>query len=734
MESLIFSSTDIVYKQVLKDIKVLEYSALISNRISINYDSRFRDHIKAIYNNTPLFFKTHFLSEEDGFKLYQKYYFLLYLIKFCEISDDIPRNYKEWAHARHYDCVEYLLKDPYPNERYNIDYYKLYREFIAYSGDSLFLLSVLKEIRDIISHNYMNKEDMSLPPSLMIELGTRHLEITKNDSNSLVFDYSKINDKFHSVGSGRGVKYNGNVLPKPKSEGIESVFNNYSRISLESLTISNTVYDNLDKYPRLYILFQSIYCNLGYVSDYDNTKGNLIFSGKFVKTQIGDEFKFVPYVNEVPIVKGSCVVKHIQFTITDENNSIIPSSYSSSITKDNICNVLFQLEGEGDLCKLKLDDASCIYSMSKRTIRVSVEDVVESAMKLAFCEISEPLYVHCCVGNDNNKVRVVKNNESFAESSSFTLNDIAPINEVKSIGKSNSDPYSMLFHTFESPYYIYPQNYVAGGAIFNEYKIYTDPLTHPLTYEIYKKSVFLVPYGESESSETIAHIEYLINTAQRCIFYRDLGNKYIIIDKPNLSEVNDLYVKIIACSHELVNEFTVSRIDDCNMYAVKNNMLNVCAYVEVNEKFSFGKNSTIYTLNADRKVQEVNPSTQTFHIYSPFDIRTVNGVEYSNFGDRIPEFILGETILKLELNDTTTIGLQEDVAYEMTKCNSSNVAIINRKLSSGIITINELNIHSTCVQKDNLYISDIPAITKPVPYHEFHITSGGDVSAVLKLD
>ena len=368
MDTLIFANSDIIYKQVLKDIKVLEYSALLSKKISTEFDKRFRKHIEAIYNNSPKFFKEKFVDREDGFKLYQKYYFLLFLINSCLKLDGIPPPYKKWADARNYDCVDYFLQDPYPNEKYEVDFKKVYSELISYSGESFFLLSVVKDIRDRLSTEEKSSSSSSLQYAY-VELSPKHMTLIENEH--LIFDFSKMNNKFQYVGTGANIKYDSDLTPSSQPHStVETLFNSFNTVSISKMFISKNIFKDLDMYSKVYIVFSSVFCNSGHVSGFNNEKGCLVFSGKFVKDKDNDSMlRYTPLIDTVPYIMNSCNAKRLQFYITDEDNSIIPYKNTQAISYKDIFNVPFRIGGEDTgICEIHSDDVEWRYSIHNKTI------------------------------------------------------------------------------------------------------------------------------------------------------------------------------------------------------------------------------------------------------------------------------------------------------------------------------------------------------------------------------
>lgn len=378
MNTLTFANADVIYKQVLKDIKVLKYSHVISETVCKDFDVSFKSHIDAIYNNSPRFFKDEFVSTDYGFKLYQKYYFLIYLINAClddSKNSDYPKDYIEWASNRNYECISYLLEDPYPNEVYNPQYKSIYYQFITTSASELgFLLSTLKQVKDTLMKGDDDSGSSSngrYPSDLILELTPKYLSVLDNDGN-LIFDFTKFNSKLRNIGNNNNIKIDGEI-PKPKRESLENIFNHYDSIELKSLTISNNIYGiDLSTYDKLYVVLSSVSCDSGYISGFDNVKGNIVFSGKFNKNEENGTLSFEPVIDSISYKNSSCIVKKLQLYITDESGKIIPYNKNFyKLHRSRIINMPFKLGHEGDLCSIFFEETTeWKYSIQDKVIKL----------------------------------------------------------------------------------------------------------------------------------------------------------------------------------------------------------------------------------------------------------------------------------------------------------------------------------------------------------------------------
>lgn len=683
MDALIFANSDIIYKQVLKDIKVLEYSALLSKKISTEFDKRFRKHVEAIYNNSPKFFKEKFVDREDGFKLYQKYYFLLFLINSCLKLDGIPPPYKRWADARNYDCVDYFLQDPYPNEKYEIDFKKVYNELISYSGESFFLLSVVKDIRDKLSIE--EKAPASSLQCAYVELSPKYMTLVENEH--LIFDFSKMNNKFQHIGAGAGaganIKYNSDLTPSaPTHTTIESFFNNFSKVSISEMRISKYIFKDLDKYSKLYIVFSSVFCNSGHVSGFDNENGCIVFSGKFVKDNGNtDTLKYIPLIDTVPYIANSCNTKRLQFYITDEDNRVIPYRNTQAISYKDVINVPFRIGSEDTgICEIHSDDVEWRYSIHDKMISLLHEGVSLPSDK---CLIRRYNYIMCASAEDVKDAAdaaLVR----FMSENDYEVNDVFLFSSIYShVGAVNfisgkHDIYNLTLRKTTPTYYIFDNVYDVNSEVFKSYKCASDVIREPLTFEKYCKAVYLSKCDTDLSSSkevNVGYVKYLLSIARYYVYYKELNDVYVIggsFDTP------DTYLKIYLCNEtpsSLIHENT-SESSIYHKIVIPN---SGCVYVKVNEKFMLSPSGSIYVLRENGIVYSISSDiTYTFYIKSPLEMYSIKCLDYSNVSESIPTFEDGERIIKLSKCESATPAPPEKSSYYLNKNDSTEIMFKNR--------------------------------------------------------
>ena len=130
-----------LYIDVLNDIRVLPSSLFVSNHVNKMFSSRFKEHVKLIYNNSPFFFNKLYTNTRM-FEMYQKYYYLLCMITMVNIlhsdtsfmsEQEIGElmQYSQWTLLRKSELIDYLMKGPVANEKYDIDFVEYYKLLIA---------------------------------------------------------------------------------------------------------------------------------------------------------------------------------------------------------------------------------------------------------------------------------------------------------------------------------------------------------------------------------------------------------------------------------------------------------------------------------------------------------------------------------------------------------------------------------------------------------------------------
>lgn len=735
MDTLIFASTDIIYKQVLKDIKVLDYSFSVSNRILKEFDRRFKEHIESIYENSPKFFKDSFLSDMDSFKQYQKYYLLLYLINKCVTMDDVPAPYKAWAQQHNYESIAYFLKDPYPNENFKPNFKELYNEIISCSGKFSFILSVIKEIRDKIHTEDSTSIQRPYPSNMYVELTSKYL--TKIENQHLIFDYTKMTTKFRNMNNAITLKMTDNTRIDVKEETLESMINKYNTINIQNFTLSPYIYKDLDKYNLVYIVFPSITCNMVSISGAPSSFGTVAFSGKFVKDN--NRLRFVPLLHSITYVIDSCAAKRIQFYITTSTGEIIPHNKTTTISRNNIYNMVFQNNPNGKFCELNSKEESWIYSIPDHVIKMKSKSTVDAPYGTVLLYSFN--YAMC--GKTDDTIYQMLSGTDIDVDGSFLYSSIASkITNIEFINK-HQDIYTKDVNKITPTYIIYNNTLDQCSDVFKTYQCESDIIKIPLNQDLYTKAIYMIHGNVIDNNVNIQYFYYLLNSCDACdkyVFYQEKDKCYEIISVNSIpEELSNIYVKIIRNYEYLDNGFKNESVLEVSGY----HMIRVLStgeiiYLKIGQYFSLYPNGKVYVLKKDGNVYEIaSSSTETYYIRNPLEIEKLESMQYSNIG-KMPEFKVGERLLKL--NCLVNYNVEDTIGYIINKSDSPNVQFkIQSECNIGehvVITVDDKDYN--CVKiSDDMFESNVclnqgfseSAISKS----ELSIVKEDDIKMVLNF-
>ena len=726
MENLVFSSTDIVYKQTLKDIKVLDYSPAVLSAIDNTFDTRFKAHVHAIYTNAPLFFKQEFMNTSNGFLLYQKYYFLLFLIDYAN-NHNISSEYKEWAASRKYESIEYLMKDPYPNERYNINYTDVYRKLI-FPND--LQLSIIKDIKQsVMRTESYHEETLS---SLAIDLTGNYLEL-KSDTH-LVFDYSKFTDNFRAITMLGRLNYHDSYGRDARSETIETLFNKYDSITLESLTLSPYIYDHLENYYNVYVVFNSINCSSGIVSGANNVGGSVIFSGRF--TLENGRLRFVPKIRTISYIKNSCTVKSLRFYITTDTDEVIPFNNIQRLSRSDIFNIPFIVAPEGDSVNIHSNNLELKYSLSENVIR-AIPDVNSNCCNYV---LKRKCNYAMCGGADKIVCRFDSEN-NYGDLSEFTMSQLfSTIAGYHMIG-DKANIYELTLRKITPTYYIVKNIVDNDSAIYNYYKTYSNIVKVPIGLESYAKGV-LFSHGERRKIDGgIEFVKYLISISDACVVYKEDRDCYRVVSTKELpNDTRDLHLRIYCYDKRPINNiYNTNESTDINYCKLHMQGTQDYLYVKINEKFMLDPSGDVYMLSEDGCVYSIsNPKTYALYISNDNEIYEVESYEYSNIGGDFPTFNVGETVIMLNL--TNEHSFDDNVRYEIYKNDSPYVQFKTKSDSHN--EIYTYNLHDISESYSCKIINGVAVSNKhsTIPFEKalqqkyLTVSSSADAMVVLRLN
>ena len=681
MNTLIFASTDVIYKQVLKDIKVLDYSYPITNTILKEFDKRFKEHIETIYENSPKFFKDTFLTDRDSFKLYQKYYLLLYLINKCVTMENVPSAYKSWAQQHNYDSIAYFLKDPYPNENFKPNFKALYNEIISCSGKFSFVLSVMKEIRDKMQTESSATNQRPYPSDMYVELTSKYLH--KVENKHLTFDYTDMTTKFRNMNNAITIRMTDDTRIDVKEESLQTMINKYNKIRIQSFMLSPYIYKDLEKYNLVYVVFPSLTCNMISVSGAPSSFGTVAFSGKFVKEN--NYLRFIPLLNTVSYVVDSCSTKRIQFYITTSTDEVIPYNKDAiSVNRKDVYNMMFQNNPNGTLCEINSKDESWLYSITDRVIKMK-----SNASAGNYCG-TVLLYSHnytMCGRTDDTIYQVISATD-IDLSGNYTLSSImSKIGSVNFISKFK-DIYTKDVVKITPTYILYENVLNECSDVFNTYYCESDIIKTPLNQELYCKAIYLMCGDAVEENVNVQYFYYLLNSCDSCdqyVFYQVKDNCYEVVAVNSIpEELVDVYVKIIRNYEVLDNRFKNENSEN-GYHEIRIMPNGELIYLKIGQYFSLIEGGEIYVLKEDGNVYCISSSIEeTFYVRNPLEIDRMDSKTYSNIGKK-PRFKVGERILKLkQVMNYSTVG---NVKCSINKSDSVNV---------------QFNVKTSCSEGDHL--------------------------------
>ena len=343
IDTLKFTLPKIIYECVIEDARTLPKIEFLEELVSSYYSRIVINNLMNIYNNSPNFYYST-TSSEINFKLYERF---IYLLTFIEIvlehknqedfmeKDNNMIDVVEWCLNRKLQDINYLLKGPETNQKYDVPYSQIYYSLISPSTDNCSVtqyltLATLQEVganilkyRDeFVKHPNVYDKNPNYAQSYTISIDTRSNAYFKKDNvGNLVVDCSNI-DLGNSTNDNINLDINEalvnteNLKYEPKSQAIKfgNILRQFSIFRVKSLLVLKTTYKMaLNTYDTCYLVFPSITLDGRFNQIYKN--GALQVAGKFQENNNNKYWEFVPY-NDVAYVSKTANVKRFEFYIS----------------------------------------------------------------------------------------------------------------------------------------------------------------------------------------------------------------------------------------------------------------------------------------------------------------------------------------------------------------------------------------------------------------------------------
>ena len=188
-----------------------------------------------------------------------------------------------------------------------------------------------------------------------------------------------------------------------------------------------------------------------------------------------------------------------------------------------------------DVCKMYMGSAELLYSLRDKVIRM-LSDKPRDGIVSHYVIHRNYTYAAMCKTPD--AVCRMITNEPLPES--FTFSDMyANITNILFSGRK-SDIYGKSIQTVSDTYRIYCNLIEPDSAIFGDYVMNANLITTPLDFTTYTKAVYMLDLGREYLGDTNIY-RYHNDISNEALYYRDTGDMYVVIDKPEM--LIDIYVK-----------------------------------------------------------------------------------------------------------------------------------------------------------------------------------------------
>lgn len=394
--SKILEKPEIIYKKVVDDARTLPYISIIEPELSTIYSNIILKNFTNLYIHSPRFYLYIVQSSKNSLD-YQKFIYLLIIIKYCDVKKDDEAFLKldssipilvEWCKLKKLPDIDFYIQGPqcptnYVNSqsevRSNSDKILIFSDI--YSG----LISTSNVVDNIsnylqvteqqnINRNLVSIErDLQHRPNafdkLLNQAGSYTLSIDtaincdfkEDENNNLIVNFSKVN-LGNSNSEVMNLKINEAEIdskllsPEPRISNTKlmNLMNNYTNFNVKNLLVSKQTYKtSLDAFDKLYLVFPGITMDGKFNQVY--TTGTLQISGHFITNQNSKYWEFVPdNENGITYNPTTVAVKSTDFYISDcptSKNSLSYYAFETNVKLDNYynCPIVVQELSSGDM-------------------------------------------------------------------------------------------------------------------------------------------------------------------------------------------------------------------------------------------------------------------------------------------------------------------------------------------------------------------------------------------------
>ena len=371
----VFLDLNVVYAAVIQEARVLQQNDVFQSFVNSFYNERFMTCLMNYYKHSPTFFKVLFPQnpgKKNIHQSFQKYYYLLCIIEYTnenaneEHMKSLPlnvyTNIVEWCRTRNDPNIAYQLAGPVKNQSVSFNFMEHYQSLISVQNSSKDIVdynklvrlqnvddgvaSLLRFLREFPNVYHKNAD---IARQYVLNIDTRTIENKMvQDNGRLTYDISSM-DFGDTSSDTTGARLDeidrlqtyDTTLSKNNLKRLEKIFNMYSRIKIESLTVNRYAYvPDISKYDIVYLVFGGISCSDRTIGSNKNiANGDLAIPGKFTLNDAG-EYVFKTLTEYTTYRPERTRVKKCElYLATDRYTEIVPYSVSLSVSRKDLYNI-----------------------------------------------------------------------------------------------------------------------------------------------------------------------------------------------------------------------------------------------------------------------------------------------------------------------------------------------------------------------------------------------------------
>ncbi len=395
--SKMLEKPETIYKKVVDDARTLPYIGIIEPNLSTLYSNIILKNFTNLYTYAPTFY-LQIVRNQKNILEYQKFIYLLVIIKFCDAHrddkdflglDDSVKILVEWCKLKKLPDIDFYIQGPQCPTNYvnsvqdiksNSDKVLLFSEIYGGLISTSNVVSNISNYLQVTEQQNLNKRVSEVQNSinnrpnsfdkLLNEAGSYTLSIdtavncqfNEDENNNLIVDFSgaslgnsnKVDMVNLSIDSAEISMDPIRAEPKIAGGKMTRLMNNYTNFNIKNLLISKQTFKtSLDAFDKLYVVFPGITLDGKFNQVY--TTGTLQVSGRFKTNQNTKYWEFVPdNENGLTYNPMSVNVKSTDFYISDcpsGKNSLSYYAFKTSVKNDNYynCPIIVQPLGTEDM-------------------------------------------------------------------------------------------------------------------------------------------------------------------------------------------------------------------------------------------------------------------------------------------------------------------------------------------------------------------------------------------------